>query len=79
MQNAQFKSYDQLLHPYVFVLKEGGDIQEDFLDYSLLLLQVGKPDVLHSPGSRLIAPSLHIQPGTRRKSEMHLATSSLVC
>lgn len=45
------KTFDQLLHPYVFILKEGREIQEDFLDYSLLLLQVGISDVLPSPRS----------------------------
>jgi hypothetical protein len=34
---------------YIFVLKEGQSIQEDFLDYSLLLLQVGQAVVLPSP------------------------------
>jgi hypothetical protein len=49
MKESQSKEFDQLLHPYVFVLKEGKEIQTDFLDYSLLLLQVGRPTVLPSP------------------------------
>ncbi len=43
------KSFEYFLHPYVFLLKEGLEIEKDFLDYSLLLLQVGKPDILPSP------------------------------
>ena len=33
-------------HPYAFVLKEGKTIDRNSLDYSLLLLQVGKPEVI---------------------------------
>jgi len=43
------KNFDNILHPYIFVLKEGKEIKENFLDYSLLLLQVGRIDVLPSP------------------------------
>jgi len=43
------KPFEHFLHPYVFILKEGLEIQNDFLDYSLLLLQVGKPDTLYAP------------------------------
>lgn len=43
------KSFDHFLHPYIFVLKEGKEIHKNFLDYSLLLLQVGQGDVLPSP------------------------------
>ncbi|MBS4164604.1 Uncharacterized protein PRO82_001935 [Candidatus Protochlamydia amoebophila] len=49
MKESQSKSYDQFLHPYVFILKEGKKIQDDFLDYSLLLLQVNSADVIPSP------------------------------
>ena len=44
--------YDNFLHPYIFVLKEGKEIKDNFLDYSLLLLQVGPIDVLHSPNKQ---------------------------
>lgn len=37
------------LHPYLFVLKEGKSIKEDFLDYSLLMLQVTNHEVIASP------------------------------
>lgn len=51
MKDSRSKPFDHFLHPYVFVLKEGTEIQEDFLDYSLLLLQVGQADILPSPNS----------------------------
>jgi hypothetical protein len=43
------KDLKTMLHPYLFVLKEGTKIQEDFLDYSLLILQVGRPEIIKSP------------------------------
>lgn len=40
--------------PYLFVLKEGNQIKSDLFDYSLVLLQVGRAEVLTSPvGTRL--------------------------
>lgn len=49
MKESNAKPFDHFLHPFVFVLKEGREIHTDFLDYSLLLLQVGQADVLPSP------------------------------
>lgn len=49
MKESRSKPFDHFLHPYIFVLKEGKEIQSDFLDYSLLLLQVGQADVIPSP------------------------------
>lgn len=46
------KNFNHLLYPYVFILKEGKEIQEDFLDYSLLLLHVGRMEILSSPGRK---------------------------
>lgn len=37
------------LHPFLFVLKEGKRIKEDFFDYSLLMLQVTNAEVIRSP------------------------------
>lgn len=37
------------LHPYLFVLQEGKKIQENFLDYSLLLLQTTNAEIIPSP------------------------------
>jgi len=49
MKESRTKPYEHFLHPYIFVLKEGKEIHKDFLDYSLLLLQVGQADILPSP------------------------------
>ncbi len=38
-----------ILHPYIFVLKEGGGIKNDFLDYSLMMLFVHSRETIHSP------------------------------
>jgi hypothetical protein len=38
-----------ILHPYIFVLKEGGEIRADYLDYSLLMLQIGCQETIPSP------------------------------
>lgn len=49
MKDTRPRPYEHFLHPYVFVLKEGAEIHKDFLDYSLLLLQMGQGDILRSP------------------------------
>lgn len=51
MKESRPRPFEHFIHPYVFVLKEGNEIQDDFLDYSLLLLQVGQADILRSPQS----------------------------
>ena len=61
MKNFPSKPFDHFLHPYIFVLKEGQEIQKDFLDYSLLLLQVGRADVLPSPHHLKSIPATSIQ------------------
>ena len=38
-----------ILHPYVFVLKEGGKIKKDLLDYSLMMLFVHSRETIRSP------------------------------
>ena len=48
MKNST-KQSDHFLHPYVFILKEGNQIKENFLDYSLLLLQIQQLTVFPSP------------------------------
>ncbi|CDZ80390.1 hypothetical protein BN1013_00901 [Candidatus Rubidus massiliensis] len=37
------------LHPYIFILRAGSQINEDFFDYSLYMMQLGKPETLPSP------------------------------
>lgn len=61
MKDFQSKPFDHLFHPYVFVLKEGSEFNQDFLDYSLLLLQVGQADVLPSPHNLKSLPATAIQ------------------
>jgi len=61
MKDTQTKTFDHFLHPYLFVLKEGNEIHDDFLDYSLLLLQVGQPDVLPSPQNLKSVPTVTLQ------------------
>lgn len=61
MKDSHHKSFDHLLYPYVFVLKEGKEIHTNFLDYSLLLLQVGQPDTLPSPTSFRSLPNATVQ------------------
>jgi hypothetical protein len=63
MKESKSKPNEHLTHPYVFLLKEGSAIHKNFLDYSLLLLQVGKPDVLYSPNTRQksqVYPLVHL-------------------
>lgn len=43
------KNLKHILHPYLFVLKEGPKIRDNYMDYSLLILQVGKPETIKSP------------------------------
>lgn len=50
----------QMVHPYVFVLKEGAEIYDDYLDYSLLMLQMTCIEVMPSPfKKRKETPFLH--------------------
>lgn len=62
MSKAAPKKYDHVIHPYLFVLKEGTEIQNNFLDYSLLLFLVNQADILHSPTRehKLSTPVIHL-------------------
>lgn len=60
MKVSHSKTFENFLHPYIFVLKEGKEIHQDFLDYSLLLLQVGQADILPSPHSQKITPTIQL-------------------
>lgn len=42
-------SLETICHPYLFALKEGKQIQDDLMDYSLLLLQRNCSEVIRSP------------------------------
>ena len=61
MKESRSKPFDHFLHPYIFVLKEGKEIHQDFLDYSLLLLQVGQADILPSPNHSKTISAANIQ------------------
>jgi hypothetical protein len=61
MKETRPKPFEHFLHPYIFVLKEGNEIQKDFLDYSLLMLQVGQADILPSPQNAKSQPTTTIQ------------------
>lgn len=43
------KDLKQILHPYIFVLKEGREFSQNYLDYSLLFLHVGTQEIIKSP------------------------------
>lgn len=43
------KDLGQIVHPYMFVLKEGPDFKADYLDYSLMMLHVNCLEVFPSP------------------------------
>jgi hypothetical protein len=43
------KDFEKLFKPYLFVLKEGKAIKSNPLDYSLLILQVSRPQIIKSP------------------------------
>jgi hypothetical protein len=42
-----------LLHPYIFVLKEGRKINNDYLDYSLMMLHINSTETIKSPKTKL--------------------------
>jgi len=64
-----------IVHPYMFVLKEGQKIQKDFLDYTLMMLQVGSPETIKSPPSHSPKPKLL----SNYTGATHLAINDLVC
>lgn len=46
-----------ILHPYVFFLKEGREIKEDFLDYSLMMLFINTSETIRSPEIEDVKPA----------------------
>lgn len=62
MKNLSSKASDHFLHPYVFLLKEGNQIKDNYLDYSLLMLQIGQLAILPSPHrAKNYRPIIHVQ------------------
>jgi hypothetical protein len=49
MTQRMHKDLKQMLHPYMFVLKEGVEFPEDCFDLSLMMLHVNCLEVLESP------------------------------
>ena len=50
MHDKSSKDLHSILNPYLFVLKEGKDIQDNYMDFSLIMLKISPPEVLNSPG-----------------------------
>lgn len=55
MKQNRPKSPPEAFHPFLFVLKEGKEIKNDLLDYSLLLLHISQLEVLKSPNYPLFS------------------------
>ena len=74
-QKQNHQDLHNILHPYIFVLKEGSTIDQNLLDYSLLMLKVSNQEVIQSPGSgkvmQLLPTALALNPaisGEQNKS-----------
>jgi len=52
MAHQYNKDLKFLIHPYAVALKEGPNIEDDYMDYSLMLLKVTNPDIIASPGAK---------------------------
>lgn len=52
-QGQQSLGNSNLLQPFMFVLKEGKDFKSDLLDYSLLMLQIGRAEILKAPSKSI--------------------------
>lgn len=57
MQDNSARDLQILLHPYLFVLKEGKDIKDNLLDYSLHMLRINATEVINSPGTTIANPT----------------------
>lgn len=66
MAEQNQKDISLLLHPYLFVLKEGKEFQEDYLDYSLHMLMLNCPETIKSPEKRHKPYTLHPLPDRKR-------------
>ena len=49
MKSKPVNPLKSILHPYIFVLKEGGKIKKDFLYYSLMMLYLHSTETIRSP------------------------------
>jgi hypothetical protein len=57
MANRLKETLKKNLQPYLFALKEGKKIRNDFLDYSLLLIHVQNNEIIKSPDHYNLIPS----------------------
>ena len=58
MTSRRTNPLKSLLHPYIFVLKEGREIKDDFLDYSLMMLFIHSTETIRSPLSAQVSEEL---------------------
>ena len=49
MSSSYSNDLKPMLHPYAFVLKEGKEIKEDLLDYSLVMIHINCREVIKKP------------------------------
>lgn len=57
MSHKMHKDLRHILHPYMFVLREGREFHENLLDYSLMMLHVNCLEVMESPRVVASAPA----------------------
>lgn len=63
-----------ILHPYIFVLKEGQKIKKDFLDYSLMMLFLHSRETIPSPVEESLnfAKTFEDKPKIAKKNKVKL-------
>lgn len=49
MSSKSKQGLKSILHPFLFVLKEGRGIKNDYLDYSLMMLHINSSETIRSP------------------------------
>lgn len=49
MSSETKQTLKTILHPYLFVLKEGVEIKKNLLDYSLVMLLINSAETIKSP------------------------------
>lgn len=71
------KSIKHLIHPYIFVLKEGSEIEQNRLDYTLVMLKITPAEHFPSPALAKEEPLLTARAplprsGKRKEKEVSL-------
>ncbi|GEM_PF-1773649 len=67
------KDITALVKPYTFVLQEGEEIRDDYLDYSLRLL-IGRPEVLRTTSNSVEVPKKHFAKVTHEPLSQEAST-----